>query len=48
MARMESRPLDTGDLFPDMGIDSVDGGKILLPRDFGKKWHILLFYSGHW
>jgi len=48
MARKESRILDTGDIFPAIDFDSVDGGRIVLPKDFGQRWGIILFYRGHW
>ncbi len=48
MARENDRMLDTGDFFPEMEFDTVSGEKIVLPRDFGQRWNVLLFYWGHW
>lgn len=48
MARENDRILDTGDFFPEMEFDTVSGEKIVLPRDFGQRWNVLLFYRGHW
>ncbi len=48
MSRTNCRVLDNGDRFPKMTCDAVDGGKIILPEDFGERWNVLLFYRGHW
>lgn len=48
MSRADGRILDTGYTFPDMTFDTTRGVTLRLPRDFGVRWNILLFYRGHW
>jgi hypothetical protein len=48
MARESSTILDTGDRFPDLEFNLVSGEKMLLPRDLGNRWRVLLIYRGHW
>jgi peroxiredoxin len=44
----EGRLLDTGDMFPDLVFNSVQGDKINLPADFRKTWNVFFIYRGHW
>jgi hypothetical protein len=48
MARINCKLLDTGDHFPEIEFNTVDGVSLTLPGDFGDRWNILLFYRGHW
>ncbi len=48
MARAECKFLDTGDAFPHMEFSSLDGGTIVLPKDFGERWNVLVLYRGNW
>jgi len=43
-----SQKLDTGDLFPPLTLNLVDGGQITIPADLSTPYQILLFYRGHW
>ena len=38
--------LNTGDGFPKMSLNLVDGGKLELPEGLDAK--VILFYRGHW
>lgn len=40
--------LNTGDMFPGMTIDLVDGTKLDLPGGIEAKYRVILFYRGHW
>ena len=40
--------LGTGEVFPKMTLDLVDGGKLELPDDLDARYGIILFYRGHW
>jgi len=40
--------LNTGDMFPGMTLDLVDGGKLDLPGGIESKYKVVLFYRGHW
>lgn len=48
MSRSNCILLDTGDHFPEIEFNTVDGGSLTIPRDFGERWNILFFYRGHW
>jgi peroxiredoxin len=48
MARPDSRPLDTGDLFPNLDVTLVDGRKLSLPRDLTHPFEVVLLNRGHW
>ena len=39
--------LNSGDTFPAMTIPLVGGGSIALPGN-DAKYHVVLFYRGHW
>jgi peroxiredoxin len=40
--------LNTGDAFPRMTLNLVDGSKIDLPDGVDAKYKVILFYRGHW
>jgi peroxiredoxin len=40
--------LNTGDRFPDMTLDLVDGTKLDLPAGLDARYKVILFYRGHW
>ena len=40
--------LNTGDMFPSMTVNLVDGGTLDLPGGIESKYKVLLFYRGHW
>ncbi len=40
--------LNTGDPFPKLSLNLVDGGKLELPGGLDAKYRIILFYRGHW
>ena len=40
--------LDTGDQFPSMHLNFVDGNSMDIPGDLSARYTIVLFYRGHW
>lgn len=40
--------LNTGDVFPAMTLNLVDGGTLALPDGIDAKYKVILFYRGHW
>lgn len=40
--------LDTGDTFPKLSLNLVDGDKLDLPDGLDAKYKVILFYRGHW
>lgn len=48
MARAGSSVLDTGDIFPELSVQTVAHGVIRLPGGLGNGWKILLFYRAYW
>ncbi len=40
--------LNTGDLFPRLTLDLVDGAKLELPAGLDARYKVILFYRGHW
>ena len=40
--------LNTGDTFPKMSLNLVDGSKLELPDGLDAKYKVILFYRGHW
>lgn len=40
--------LDTGDQFPNLTLDLVDGTKLGLPAGLDARYKVILFYRGHW
>jgi len=43
-----SEKLDTGDVFPKLTLNLVEGGTLELPDGLNAKYKIVLFYRGHW
>ena len=48
MAREAVKILDTGDAFPSLDFRLINGERMLVPQDLGKRWRIVLTYRGHW
>jgi hypothetical protein len=40
--------LNSGDPFPNMTLDLVDGGRLELPGGLDARYKVILFYRGHW
>jgi hypothetical protein len=40
--------LDTGDVFPDVSLDLIDGTILRLPEAMSGRYFAALFYRGHW
>ena len=40
--------LNSGDSFPTLTLDLVDGAKLTLPDDLDARYKVILFYRGHW
>ncbi len=40
--------LGTGEMFPRMTLDLVDGSRLELPAGMDCRYGIILFYRGHW
>ncbi len=40
--------LNTGDNFPKLTLDLVDGGTLEVPDDLEARYKVILFYRGHW
>ncbi len=40
--------LNTGDSFPKLTLDLVDGGRLELPDGLDARYKVILFYRGHW
>lgn len=40
--------LSSGDVFPKMSLQLVDGGTLELPDGIDAKYKVILFYRGHW
>lgn len=43
-----NQKLGVGDTFPELKLSVVGGGEVVLPRDIGSPFAIVLFYRGHW
>lgn len=39
--------LDSGDRFPTVEGETLEGGTIAVPDDIDRTWKVLLFYRGH-
>ncbi len=42
------KKLGTDDVFPKITLDLVDRSSLSLPGGMGGKYHVILFYRGHW
>jgi hypothetical protein len=40
--------LNTGDIFPTLALELVDGGVLELPAGLDARYKVILFYRGHW
>ena len=40
--------LNSGDPFPRLTLDLMDGTKLVLPDGLDAKYRVILFYRGHW
>ena len=40
--------LNSGESFPRVTLDLVDGTKLALPDGLDAKYRVILFYRGHW
>jgi hypothetical protein len=40
--------LDSGEPFPGMTLNLMDGTRLELPEGLDAKYKIILFYRGHW
>ena len=40
--------LNTGDIFPTLTLDLVDGTRLALPDCLDARYKVILFYRGHW
>jgi hypothetical protein len=40
--------LNSGDAFPRLALELVDGTKLQLPEGLDAKYKVILFYRGHW
>jgi hypothetical protein len=40
--------LNTGDSFPRLTLDLVDGRRLELPDGLDARYKVILFYRGHW
>jgi len=43
-----ARQLNPGDVFPEYGVQTVDGRTLTVPQDLPGEYVVLLFYRGHW
>ncbi|MBI2177095.1 MAG: hypothetical protein HYU38_01930 [Candidatus Tectomicrobia bacterium] len=48
MAKVNTKFLDTGDMFPRLEFPRVGGGRIVLPDDLKGSWGAVLLYRSHW
>ena len=43
-----AKQLNTGDLFPEYAVPTVDGRTLHLPQDLSGEYSALIFYRGSW
>jgi peroxiredoxin len=48
MARIGTKILDQGDVFPQLNFSLIDGTDLVVPEALKKQWNVLLFYRGSW
>ncbi|MGA0025106.1 MAG: hypothetical protein ACO3F9_10725 [Burkholderiales bacterium] len=48
MAQSLGNKLDSGDAFPDLELNLVEGGKKTISQITAGQWCVLLFYRGDW
>jgi len=48
MSQTVVNKLDSGDLFPEMKLQTADGAALTLPERGAGTWSVLLVYRGRW
>ena len=48
MARIGNKILDSGDAFPNLTFNTIDGGQIQTATRLKGSWNVVLFYRGFW
>lgn len=48
MAKIGDVFLDANDPFPELEMETISSDKLLLPRDFGDGYAVLILYRGYW
>lgn len=48
MARLDARPLDTNDAFPEMDFQLISGEALKIPGGLGDGYGVVLLYRGYW
>ena len=48
MWRATSTILDSGDRFPELAMETVHHGHLILPQGVGEGWGVFLIYRAHW
>ena len=43
-----SNKLGPGDMFPELKLNVIEADDVVLPRDIGTPYAIVLFYRGYW
>jgi len=43
-----AKPLNAGDVFPDLDLALVGGHSLRFPSGLDSRYRIALFYRGHW
>ena len=48
MAQIATKKLDSGDTFPELKLNLVNGTSLTFPKEFIDVWSVLLIYRGSW
>jgi hypothetical protein len=48
MARFDVIPIDSGELFPPVTLNSLRGDEVKVPNDLGQGYKVMLIYRGKW
>lgn len=48
MSKIETKFLDTNDIFPELDLQLISGEKLKLPEATGEGYGVILFYRAHW
>ncbi len=48
MANLGTKPLDTGDAFPEISFKLLDGREVSVPEFTGPDYGLFLIYRGNW
>jgi|APPan5920702752_1055751.scaffolds.fasta_scaffold02874_2 peroxiredoxin len=43
-----AKQLNTGDVFPEYVVETVDGRRLHIPQDLSKEYSVVIFYRGGW